>query len=192
MVKRLKYEMCKNFREKGQCKYGDKCLFAHGEHELTKRSSLNGPEPKIKATETEKPTILKTEEKSEKEDSKSKQTEDKVIVEVTADKDTESEVKVQLFETPAKKDGDEEVLLTPAFSSAQEGMSTQLSTAGPKDSSASPVKELDSKDQTFSSTMARREDDTSSNDETSSKEVLAGDLNYLLDREMQKSQNNVP
>ena len=71
-------------------------------------------------------------------------------------------------------------------------MSTQLSTAGPKDSSASPVKELDSKDQTFSSTMARREDDTSSNDETSSKEVLAGDLNYLLDREMQKSQNNVP
>ena len=28
--------MCKNFREKGVCKYGDKCLFAHGEHELYK------------------------------------------------------------------------------------------------------------------------------------------------------------
>ena len=31
---RKKYEMCKNFKEKGVCKYGDKCLFAHGEHEL--------------------------------------------------------------------------------------------------------------------------------------------------------------
>lgn len=28
--------MCKNFKEKGSCKYGDKCLFAHGEHELFK------------------------------------------------------------------------------------------------------------------------------------------------------------
>jgi hypothetical protein len=27
--------MCKNFREKGSCKYGPKCLFAHGEHELS-------------------------------------------------------------------------------------------------------------------------------------------------------------
>jgi len=36
-VVRLKYEMCKNFREKGACKYGDRCLFAHGDHELTKR-----------------------------------------------------------------------------------------------------------------------------------------------------------
>ena len=31
--------MCKNFREKGTCKYGDRCLFAHGDHELTKRGS---------------------------------------------------------------------------------------------------------------------------------------------------------
>ena len=37
--------MCKNWREKGNCKYGDKCLFAHGKDELTKRSSANGPEP---------------------------------------------------------------------------------------------------------------------------------------------------
>jgi len=31
--------MCKNYREKGVCKYGDKCLFAHGEKELTKRQT---------------------------------------------------------------------------------------------------------------------------------------------------------
>ena len=45
MIRRLKYEMCKNWREKGTCKYGDKCLFAHGEAELTKRGSAGGPEP---------------------------------------------------------------------------------------------------------------------------------------------------
>ena len=39
VVPRKKYEMCKNFREKGTCKYGDKCLFAHGEHELTRYSA---------------------------------------------------------------------------------------------------------------------------------------------------------
>lgn len=38
-VIRKKFELCKNFREKGVCKYGDKCLFAHGEHELTRRST---------------------------------------------------------------------------------------------------------------------------------------------------------
>jgi hypothetical protein len=31
--------MCKNWREKGTCRYGDKCLFAHGEHELSRRQS---------------------------------------------------------------------------------------------------------------------------------------------------------
>ena len=31
--------MCKNFREKGVCKYGDKCLFAHGAHELTSKKT---------------------------------------------------------------------------------------------------------------------------------------------------------
>jgi hypothetical protein len=35
----LKYEVCKNFKEKGECKYGDRCLFAHGDHELIKRGS---------------------------------------------------------------------------------------------------------------------------------------------------------
>jgi len=35
----MKYETCKNFKEKGICKYGDRCLFAHGEHELTRKGS---------------------------------------------------------------------------------------------------------------------------------------------------------
>jgi len=38
-IVRRKYEMCKNWREKGTCRYGDKCLFAHGEHELSRRQS---------------------------------------------------------------------------------------------------------------------------------------------------------
>ncbi len=38
-IRRLKYEMCKNWREKGACKYGDRCLFAHGDNELTKTSN---------------------------------------------------------------------------------------------------------------------------------------------------------
>ena len=50
-VVRLKYEMCKNFREKGTCKYGDRCLFAHGDHELTKR----GSQPETKPKEESKP-----------------------------------------------------------------------------------------------------------------------------------------
>jgi len=54
VVRRLKYEMCKNWRERGACKYGDKCLFAHGDKELTKRST---------APPVETPTESKTEEK---------------------------------------------------------------------------------------------------------------------------------
>ena len=38
-IVRRKYEMCKNWREKGTCRYGDKCLFAHGEHELSRRQT---------------------------------------------------------------------------------------------------------------------------------------------------------
>lgn len=34
---RKKYEMCKNWKEKGICRYGEKCLFAHGAHELSSR-----------------------------------------------------------------------------------------------------------------------------------------------------------
>lgn len=38
-VVRKKYEMCKNWKEKGSCRYGDKCLFAHGEMELSRKKS---------------------------------------------------------------------------------------------------------------------------------------------------------
>jgi hypothetical protein len=44
-MQRLKFEMCKNWREKGICKYGDKCLFAHGEKELTKKTNITSPVP---------------------------------------------------------------------------------------------------------------------------------------------------
>ena len=38
--------MCKNWREKGSCRYGDKCLFAHGDHELSRRQSTENSETK--------------------------------------------------------------------------------------------------------------------------------------------------
>lgn len=38
--------MCKNWREKGACRYGDKCLFAHGDHELSRRQSTENSETK--------------------------------------------------------------------------------------------------------------------------------------------------
>ena len=52
--------MCKNWREKGNCKYNEKCLFAHGADELTKRSSANGPEP-IKPLASTTPAEVKKE-----------------------------------------------------------------------------------------------------------------------------------
>jgi hypothetical protein len=33
--------LCKNFGAKGNCKYGDKCTFAHGEHELRGKPANN-------------------------------------------------------------------------------------------------------------------------------------------------------
>ena len=62
VVRRLKYEMCKNWREKGSCKYGDKCLFAHGSSELTKRSTLNGPEPAKPPANTVLAAVIETKE----------------------------------------------------------------------------------------------------------------------------------
>ena len=53
VVRRLKYEMCKNYREKGTCKYGDKCLFAHGDAELTKRVTAPPPIAEVKKQEPE-------------------------------------------------------------------------------------------------------------------------------------------
>ena len=33
----FKTVMCKNYREKGFCKFGDKCTFAHGKDELRRK-----------------------------------------------------------------------------------------------------------------------------------------------------------
>jgi butyrate response factor len=40
-MKKYKTEMCKNFEIKGFCKWGNKCCFAHGEHELRAKNHLN-------------------------------------------------------------------------------------------------------------------------------------------------------
>jgi len=56
-MQRLKFEMCKNWREKGVCKYGDKCLFAHGERELTKKTNLTSPAP-LSSEKQEKVSII--------------------------------------------------------------------------------------------------------------------------------------
>ena len=37
---RFKTEICRNFKEKGTCLYGELCQFAHGKHELRVRSSV--------------------------------------------------------------------------------------------------------------------------------------------------------
>jgi len=36
--RKYKTEMCKNWELKGKCKFGNKCCFAHGRHELKLRS----------------------------------------------------------------------------------------------------------------------------------------------------------
>lgn len=117
VVRRLKYEMCKNWREKGSCKYGEKCLFAHGEAELTKRSSANGPEPKAAAnpvvSDHSKDSVVLTSLKSEAE-----------ITKPTV-------VAKSLFETPAKTVEARAEIQTPAFSTVKE-MSTQQSTGNGK------------------------------------------------------------
>jgi len=38
--KKQKTEMCKNWEMKGACKWGNKCSYAHGEHELVKKTHL--------------------------------------------------------------------------------------------------------------------------------------------------------
>ena len=49
--------MCKNFKETGNCKYGDRCLFAHGDHELINRAPVAPPEDKKESSE--KPDLEK-------------------------------------------------------------------------------------------------------------------------------------
>ena len=41
---RYKTELCRSFQENGTCKYGEKCQFAHGYHEL--RSMMRHPKYK--------------------------------------------------------------------------------------------------------------------------------------------------
>ena len=57
--------MCKNWREKGNCKYGDKCLFAHGEAELTKRTTA----PEAGREKAEQATVEKEMKSQSGEDS---------------------------------------------------------------------------------------------------------------------------
>ena len=58
--------MCKNWREKGSCRYGDRCLFAHGFDELTKSSAAQDKSvvvpstSEVKETTSVSPTVTKT------------------------------------------------------------------------------------------------------------------------------------
>ena len=60
---RMKYEMCKNWRTKGACPYGDKCLFAHGEKELSRRTTA--PAPVVVVKEAEVVVVEPTKEDSQ-------------------------------------------------------------------------------------------------------------------------------
>lgn len=55
--------MCKNYKENHFCKYGDRCLFAHGDHELVKRGS---PKADPAKGEDEKKDEAKVEDKTDK------------------------------------------------------------------------------------------------------------------------------
>ena len=52
--------MCKNWREKGSCRYGDRCLFAHGNDEIVGKSSPVKEEPPKEEKKFETPTKSKT------------------------------------------------------------------------------------------------------------------------------------
>ncbi|ESO06450.1 hypothetical protein HELRODRAFT_64152, partial [Helobdella robusta] len=47
---RYKTELCRPYEENGSCKYGDKCQFAHGKHEL--RSLVRHPKYKTDLCKT--------------------------------------------------------------------------------------------------------------------------------------------
>ena len=40
-MKKIKTELCKNFMEKGNCKFYNNCSFAHGKHELRPKTHLH-------------------------------------------------------------------------------------------------------------------------------------------------------
>lgn len=53
--------MCKNWREKGSCRYGDRCLFAHGNDEIAGKSnsSPSKQQPPTEEAKFETPTKTK-------------------------------------------------------------------------------------------------------------------------------------
>ena len=137
--------MCKNWREKGNCKYGDKCLFAHGTDELTKRSSANGPEPAkppapapaaepakevVAPTATTSPTSPKVTGETKISQAESSPQETKVSLPVLQSSSATSANKQDLFDTPAKESTgaesqtkqptDQSEINTPAFSNVQQ------------------------------------------------------------------------
>lgn len=70
-IVRLKYEMCKNFKETGSCKYGDRCLFAHGDHELINRAAppsttTTSAPPASSADKKEDPKVENEKEEEDK------------------------------------------------------------------------------------------------------------------------------
>ena len=116
--------MCKNWREKGNCKYGDKCLFAHGTNELTKRSTANGPEPakpatdsKLAPVEDKKSTeVAQKAETKPKEDSSVKLLTDNAKQEAASSLELAASKDMAPFKASDKPDSPSEIV-TPAFSS---------------------------------------------------------------------------
>jgi butyrate response factor 1 len=39
--RKFKTELCKNWELRGSCKFGDKCSFAHGKHQLQSKTALH-------------------------------------------------------------------------------------------------------------------------------------------------------
>ena len=159
VIRRLKYEMCKNWREKGNCKYNDKCLFAHGVDELTKRSSANGPEPA-------KPLVPTVTIEDKKENASAEKTSMKILE--THNKEgspTDSEIQ------------------TPAFSCQE--VSTKVSTGANKEAAAEQTfSKLSAIVQTTKTGGMQSDNATSADSSRPGKSMIEGDLNFLLDRDL--------
>ena len=174
--------MCKNWRERGSCKYGDKCLFAHGEKELTKRSTAPPTEdqtPKSTLEQKSESNTTAINADNEKKDPKEEEKESRKIEinekipESKVEGKIENKEKDDSFETPYKLKGKREQSLFGTNQDITE-KSTQLAT-----SSATPHR---------STTLAQKiEDDEAYRQEnTKLLMMINGDLNDLLDREIQK------
>ena len=178
--------MCKNWRERGACKYGDKCLFAHGDHELTKRSSaLPAKEEKPKEPEPT-PEPAKTNEKEKekevvKEPEKAKRTEanDGANVQSTVQSEAKKQEKDDSFETPKKATVNHKEKLM--FSTTKEIVEKSTQEATHLALSTSKTYMLTNQPQ-------KGEDDDAAHcyEEQKLLMMINGDLNDLLDREIQK------